>query len=174
MKIMTAVDHSEYAEIVLEHALDRAARASAAELHFVTIIRFEYERQRAHEWLDAMVRDALDEFGQTGAAYELHVVRGLALPALAAVARRLAPDLLVIGRFHVPSLSDRIVEVVECPILVVDIDGVALEPQCPACRDVRRATGAERLFCADHAGDHVPDLVSRLPSSTNVAGRGIW
>jgi hypothetical protein len=173
MRILIALDRSEYAQIVLEHGLDQAARDPAAELHFVTAVPSDAERDEAHAWLGAMVRDGLDAFGLTDRRVVLHVRRGRPAPVVAALAAELPAALLVIGRFHVPSESDVIVGIVECPTLVVGIDGHVLEPQCSPCRAVRRESGGEVLFCADHAGGRMPDLVTRLPPSTILASR-LW
>ena len=165
MKILTALDHSEYAEIVIEHGLDQAARDPAAELHFATAIADERDLEAARARLEALVQEALDLFGLQGRAYQIHVIRGRPAPAICALAHQLAIDLLVVGRFHVSSVSDLFVWLAPCPVLVVGFEGVELEPQCRDCEEVRRNTEAEHLFCARHVGDRMPDLVGRLPST---------
>jgi hypothetical protein len=102
------------------------------------------------------------------------VLTGVAPVALADLVKELRPDLLVIGRFGVPSHADVILQMIDVPTLVVGPDGHDLEPQCPDCGRIRKWTNAERLFCDRHAGDHLPDLVNRLPRSTYVAGAGLW
>lgn len=173
MKVLIALDRSEYAEIVLEHGLDQAVRGGALELHVVTAIENEGDADAARAWLGAMVRDGLDAFRLHDRSIELHVPRGLPAAAIATLANELGPDLLVIGRFHVPSESDVIIDAVECPTLVVGIEGHLLEPQCPACRVVRRESQGSRWFCDQHAGDRIPDLVMRVPPSTTFASR-LW
>lgn len=173
MRILTAVDRSEYSEIVLEHGLDQAVRNPDAELHFATVVEAEADRDAARAWLDAMVRDGLDTFGLAGRNYVVHVRSGRPVPAIGVLAAELSVDLLVLGRFHVPSVSEGVVEIVECPTLVVGADGPVLEPQCPDCRAARRDSEGERLFCAGHANGRLPELAMRLPPSTNVASR-IW
>ena len=167
MIILTAVERSEYAEIVLEHALDAAARTSGAELHFLTV---GYPR----EWLEGAVREALENFGVLGRPYVLHVRTGAPRHEIAACAREVHADLLVVGRFHVPSISEGIDEAVTCPTMIVGADGLVLAPQCPDCRDVRRASDGERLFCARHSGDYLPDLAGRVPMPTYSGGVGMW
>lgn len=172
MRILIALDRSEYAEIVLEHGLDQAARAPGAELHVVTVVE-STDAAEARRALDALVRDALDAFGMAGRRCLLHVVRGRTAPAIGALATELAADLVVIGRFDVPSAADTLIEIIDRPTLVVGIDGPVLEPQCPACRVVRRDSAGERLFCDAHAGDRMPDLVGRLPPADTIGSR-IW
>lgn len=171
--ILTALDHSEYAEIVLEHGLDHVVRDGDSALHFVTVVASDAERSDAEAWLDRTVREGLDTFGMTGHPYTLHVRRGRPAPAIGALASELHADLLVIGRFHVPSISDVLIDILDCPTLVVGIDGPVLEPQCPACRAVRHETNGETLFCEAHTSDRMPDLTSRLPPSQNIASR-MW
>jgi nucleotide-binding universal stress UspA family protein len=173
MKILIAVDRSEYAEIVLEHGLDQAARHPDSELHIATALDGATDADAARTWLDALVRDDLDAFGLTDRRLVLHVVRGRAVPAVAALASELAPDLLVIGQFQVPSVADTLIGLVECPTLVIGIDGPVLQPQCPACRAVRQESEGERLFCVRHAGDRMVDLAGRLPPATSIGSR-IW
>ena len=170
---MTALDRTDYTEIVLEHGLDQAARHPDAELHFITAIADERDREDASEWLVTTVHEGLDTFGLAERQVELHVRRGRPAAAIGALVTELGIDLLVIGRFGVPSESDAIVQLIECPILVVGIEGHVLEPQCPDCRIERRASNGENLFCAAHAATELTDLSSWVPSSTNLPSR-MW
>jgi hypothetical protein len=108
MRILIALARSEYAEIVLEHGLDQAARHPDAEIHVVSAAEDE-DVEATRAFIEPLVRDG--------------------------------------------------------------IDGHVLEPQCRACREVRRATNAEVMFCEEHAGDRLLDL-TRLP--TEATGTGIW
>jgi nucleotide-binding universal stress UspA family protein len=173
MKILTALDRSEYAEIVLEHGLDQAVRHTGAQLHFVTVVDDAREMDAARSWLDRLIADGLEAFDITRQSVMLHVRHGRPGPEIAALAAELSADLLVIGRFHVPSESDTVVDSTDCPTLVVGVEGHVLEPQCRACRIARRESTGERLFCELHAGDRMPELVTRLPPSTNLASR-LW
>lgn len=173
MQMLIALHASEYAEIVLEHGLDQAARKGATDLHFVTVVATDEEIPSARAWLDALVRDGLDTFALGDRHVELHVVRGRTAAVIAALAADLAVDLLVIGQFHVPSEADILVSIVERPVLVIGIDGHVLEAQCPACREVRETTAGEQLFCAEHSSDRLPDLTSRVPPHGNLSSR-MW
>ncbi len=165
MRILIALDRSEYAEIVLEHGLDQAARHPGTELHVVTAIPDDADREAIRAELEAKIEDALDLFTQPLRLYEAHVIRGRPAPAICALAHQLGADLLVVGRFHVPSLSETFVWLAPCPIMVVGAEGVELEAQCRDCEEVRRTTEAEQLFCARHVGDRMPELVGRLPTT---------
>lgn len=174
MKIMIATDRSEYGPIVVEHGLDQAVRTGADDLHFVTVVPNEHELSGGEAWLEATAREACDAFGCENRKVTFDVLTGVAPVEIVKLARRLRPDLVVIGRFGVPSHAEVILEAIDAPTLVVGPDGIELEPQCPDCGRIRKWTGAERLFCERHSGDHVPDLVTRLPPSTYVAGGGLW
>lgn len=178
MKVLIAIDRSEYAEIVLEHGLDQAARSRVDELHFVTAVDTtapdpDREVADARRWLDAAVGDLIETFRCAPRTVMLHVRRGSPAEVIATLAEELGPDLLVIGRFHVPSESEVVAQLVHCPTLVVGIEGHVLDPQCPDCERTRRASEAEVLFCAAHAGGRLPDLMTRLPPSSQIGSR-MW
>jgi hypothetical protein len=173
-RIVVALDRSEYAEIVLEHGLDQATRAPDAELHFVTAVSDAREdAEAASTWLDQLVRDGLDAFGIPDRPVIFHVRRGRPAPVVAALAAELPADLLVLGRFQLQSDADVIASIVSCPTLIVGIAGHELDPQCPACEAIRHASDGEQLFCAQHTGDHMPDLSTRVGSSTSMPSR-MW
>src|SRR5687768_11291858 len=86
--IVIALDDSEYAEIVLEHALDQARRHGAPDLHFVTVVDTERDLDAIHDRLARFVAEGLDAFysdadiGQT----RIHVRRGRPAEEIAALA----------------------------------------------------------------------------------------
>lgn len=172
MRLAIALDHSEYAEIVLEHGLDEAVRRGADEVHLITIAVAGEAEEAAREAVEGLLPDALDAFRYAGRV-SVHARSGDAAHVIGTVVHELAPDLLVIGRFHTPSVSDELVNRIGVPMLVVGIDGTVLEPQCPACTRVRRETDGEQMFCAEHVSDRGPNLTTRLPSSTYIPSR-MW
>lgn len=175
MRILIALDRSDLAEIVLEHGFDEAVRHPGAELDVVTFVPHSLDIPDARAWLDGMVRDERDAFDVPG-AITLHVLTGDPVSGIATLARDIEVDLLVIGRYHVPSRSDAILELVQqidCPTLVVGVEGVVLEAQCRACQIERRTSNGEHWFCADHAGGRVPDLMN-LFGPMSVHGSRLW
>lgn len=174
MKILTALDHSEYAEIVLEHCLDHAAREPGAELHFVTVIAADEDTTAAGQWLEDMIREDLDAFGLDDRPIILHVRQGHPAAEVAALANELAVDRLVIGRFGVPSIADALLAMSHVPTEIVGLEGPVLEAQCPACERVRRESNGEHLFCDAHVSDRLPDLVTRLPPSSRITSPTLW
>lgn len=162
--MVVALDRSEYAEIVLEHAIDQAARHDALDLHFVTIVRSGQEVDEVKTWLATEVMQGLDNLRGSPADWRsrLHVIEGDPAAEIAGLAADLAADLLVIGRFgaHDPTntIAARVIERAPCPTLVVNLGAHAVElnRQCAACVDVRESSDGERWFCANHTS---PDRV---------------
>ncbi len=183
-RIVVGIDLSEYADIVIEHALDQAARHDAPELHFLTVR--EKRRPSGNECKQALweqVYPALETFNRFGADWRarLHVRRGKPEVEIAELAAEIRADLIVIGQFglHTPRASDknlpnRVLQQAVCPTLVVVPPEVLdATPQCPMCAAVREETEGERWFCAQHAGDRGRDhLVS--PMTTWSGGSLMW
>ena len=182
-RIVTALDSNEYDEIVLEHALDQAARHDVVDLHFVMVVPNERELDRAKVELASAVRQGLESQSRPDWRSRLHVRAGKTAEEIANLAGELDADLLVIGRFGVHatrkhhSTADRVLEMVACPTLVVGLGEHVLETeqQCPRCVEVREESDGERWFCDAHASPDRLDLTTRLPpSTTSVRGGGVW
>jgi len=168
-RIVVGIDLSEYSDIVIEHALDQAARHDAPELHFLTVR--ETRKPPSDELKQALwerVHPALETFNQYGNDWRarLHVRRGKAEVEIAELAAEINADLIVIGQFglHTPKTSDnnlpnRVLQQAVCPTLVVGLPAaVDSTPQCPMCSAVRDETEGGRWFCvqhADHGHDHI-------------------
>lgn len=180
-RIVAALDPSEYAPIVLEHAVDQAARHDAVDLHFVTIVDTGSALADAKSRLGALALEGLEYLrgATTDWRSRLHVRAGKPAEEIATLANDLAADLLVIGRFGLhpsrqhDSTVDRVLELVTCPTLVIGLAGRVVEPrQCAACVAVREESDGERWFCADHTSPDGIDLALRLPSSTRSVQGG--
>ncbi|HMG53827.1 MAG TPA: universal stress protein [Kofleriaceae bacterium] len=172
-RIVVGVDLSEYADIVIEHALDQAARHEAPELHFLTVR--ERRRPSADEQKQALwerVYPSLETFNRHGIDWraQLHVRRGKPELEIAGLAADLRADLIVIGQFglHTPRASDRnlpnrVLQQAVCPTLVVGMPSSVDSPQCTLCAAVREQTEGESWFCAQHTGERGGDhLVSPM------------
>ncbi len=173
MRVLIAVDRSEYAEIVLEHGLDRAVQVAAGAIDIATVVASEGDVASARAWLEELVHDGLETFRLADRTYNLHVRVGDPVATIAELAKEVSPDVLVIGRFHSPSTYEDILRRVSSPTLVIGIDGPVLEPQCPACEAVRRATEGDELFCEAHHQDRLDDLSIRIPPMHDVGSR-LW
>jgi nucleotide-binding universal stress UspA family protein len=175
-RIVVGIDLSEYADIVLEHALDQAARHDAPELHFLTVREKRRPSSEAcKQALWEQVYPELETFNRFGADWRarLHVRRGKPEVEIAELAAEIRANLIVIGQFglHTPRASDknlpnRVLQQAVCPTLVVAApEAVDATPQCPMCAAVREDSDGERWFCAGHAGDRGRDhLVSPMTS----------
>lgn len=182
-RIVVGIDLSEYADIVIEHALDQAARHEAPELHFLTVR--EKRRPDAEQCKQALwerVVPTLETFNRHGTDWraQLHVRRGKPAIEIAELAADIRADLIVIGQFglHTPrardnNLPNRVLQHAVCPTLVVGMPSPVDEPQCPACAQVREHTDGQSWFCDQHAGDRGRDhLVS--PMTTWSSGSLMW
>lgn len=166
-RIVVGLDLSEYADIVLEHALDQAARHDAPELHFLTVR--EHRKPSAEERKQALwerVYPALETFNRHGTDWraQLHVRRGKPEVEIATLAADIRADLIVIGQFglHTPRASDknlpnRVLQQAVCPTLVVSMPAELDTRQCPLCVATREQSEGETWFCPQHAGDRGRD-----------------
>ena len=180
-RIVVGVDLSEYADIVVEHALDQAARHDAPELHFLTVCeRRRLSAEACKQALWERVHPALETFNQFGTDWRarLHVRRGRPEIEIAELAAEIRADLIVIGQFglHNPRTSDknlpnRVLQQAMCPTLVVGFpETLDTSPQCPNCSAMREDTEGERWFCTQHGGDRSDDhVVTPMTSWTGGA-----
>jgi nucleotide-binding universal stress UspA family protein len=158
-RIVAGIDLSEYSDIVIEHALDQAARHEAPELHFLTVR--ESRRSASVDIKRALwerVYEPLQTFNAHGLDWRarLHVRRGKPDEQIAALANEIRADLVVIGQFglHGKRVPDHVLHEASCPTLVVGMPHEADVSQvCPMCVTVRDSSDGERWFCAAHTAD---------------------
>ena len=180
-RIVVALDLSEYAEIVLEYALDQAARHNAPDLHFVHVVGDDDDatREDAELALARLVFEGLDNIGQGPDWHaRLHIRVGKPHEEIIALAAELDAHLVVCGRFGVHrtwrasnSVAHRIVEDAHCPVLAVNLVDrpVETQVQCPDCVAVRAESDGERWFCEAHSA---PDRVSHATASLSLPRTG--
>jgi nucleotide-binding universal stress UspA family protein len=180
-RIVVALDLSEYAEIVLEYALDQAARHSAPDLHFVHVIdddRADFV-DAAKRRLASLVLDGLDNLTRgPGWHARLHIRAGKPHVEIIALAADVDAHLIVCGRFGVHrswrrlgSVAHRVLADAHCPVLAVNLVDrpVETEPVCSDCMRVRAESHGERWFCAAH---QAPDRETL--ATTSVPSMGTW
>jgi universal stress protein A len=176
-RIVVALDLSEYAEIVLEHALDLAARHEPTDLHFVTVVEDGHKPDLVDikNRLAELVLEGLGTFGERAPDWHarLHVRAGRADDEIVTLAEEIDADLVVLGRFglHRPkqtlgSIAFRVLANAPCPVLAINlIDRAPEQPQCAKCVQVRADSEGERWFCDEHsAPDRVTLATTSLPS----------
>jgi nucleotide-binding universal stress UspA family protein len=153
--MVVALDRSEYAPIVLEHALDQAAHHGAPDLHVVTVVDDLAAFPGAQRALAELATDALDTFHQRGPERRtrLHVRRGKPVDEIITLAGEVSAALIVVGRFE-GDVAERVLARAPCPTLVVQLTDIDVVPaQCPLCVAVRRVSDGERWFCDRHSDD---------------------
>jgi nucleotide-binding universal stress UspA family protein len=177
-RIVVALDLSEYAEIVLDHAIDQAIHHAAPDLHFLTVVEDRStDVEDVKSKLAALVVPALDGLPCDNWRIRLHVRAGKPPEEIANLAAEVGAHLLVIGRFgvHHPRrriglVASRVIDRATCPTYVVALtDQVAdATTQCPDCVAARTESDGERWFCDAH---RAPD---RMRLSTLVDPGGTW
>ncbi|HTR50384.1 MAG TPA: universal stress protein [Kofleriaceae bacterium] len=178
-RIVVALDLGEYSEIVLEHALDQAARHDGPDLHFVYVhddigLDVETAKQR----LAALVLPALEVLDCTEWRIRLHVRAGKAPAAIAELAGELGAHLIVLGRFgtHHPhrrlgTVAARVIDLAPCATLVVGLEGSSeAVGQCPDCVEARASSDGARWFCAAHTGDRTRLSTMVVPGASWLGG----
>jgi nucleotide-binding universal stress UspA family protein len=182
-RIVVALDGSQYAEIVLEHALDQAARHDSPDLHLVAIVDSAGDVDFTKRWLARIALEGLDAFsGHEGTwRTRLHVRVGRAEEEIPNLAAEVDADMLVIGNYGVHPrrhpIAERVLARATCPTLVVGLAGhvVEAEPQCPDCVDVRESSDGEVWFCAAHTSDVELRLSTMLPAGLPLTRGGtLW
>lgn len=154
-RIVVGVDLTEYAHIVIEHALDQAARHQSPDIHFVHV-----KENRKHdinmlgEYLASAVYPALQAFNEHGADWRarLHVRVGKPDEQITMLAADILADLIVIGDFglHRKGMPKRVLAHAICPTLVVGMPKQLDVDQCGVCAALREDSDGTRWFCDDH------------------------
>ncbi len=183
-RIVVALDLSEYSEVVLEHALDQAARHDAPDLHFVTVADRRADVDEVKRRLAALVLEGLDGCNCGNWRARMHVRIGKPAEEIANLAAEIRAHLVVVGRFglhhsnaRLGSVANRVIEAASCPTLVVGLVDQSPDAQaaCPDCVEVRAESDGERWFCATHsAPDHERFVTSFVHGSTWTGGGLMW
>ncbi len=172
-RIVVGVDLSEYSTIVVEHALDQAARHQLPELHFLYVDeKGKRPVDQLNEALSAAVYPALQVFNQHGSDWRarLHVRRGKVDQQLAGLAADVIADMIVVGQFglHRKGIATRVLANAPCATLVVGMPPALDMSQCQECAAHREDSGGDRWFCDDHIVKHA--AVSPMTSWTGGQG----
>lgn len=154
-RIVVGVDLTEYSSIVIDHALDQAARHQSPELHFVHVKESrKHDINTLGEDLASAVYPALQVFNQHGADWRarLHIRRGKPDEQITMLAADILADMIVIGDFglHRKGMPKRILAHAICPTLVVGMPKHLDATQCGECAALREDSDGTRWFCDDH------------------------
>jgi nucleotide-binding universal stress UspA family protein len=114
-----------------------------------------------------------------------HLLTGAPAREIVWLAAHLEADLIVLGthgrtgikRALLGSVAERVVRTAGCAVLVdraIRHDPAAHDPEilplCPACKELREATGGKELWCAHHREHHVKGHVYACPQMATGAG----
>ncbi len=197
--ILAAVDRSDFAELVLEHALELAAQKGEADLHVLGVLELKHQpRSRDHRRdgaledlersLRTQVAEELDNIGVpvTGTLrIRVHARLGEPHEQILELASECRADVILLGRHGAGGSSPRrtgsvpalVIGDARCPVSVLSpIDygePSEAEESCSECVAVRRESSGERWFCGVHATGY------QWRSSFVTAGdllrdQGIW
>ena len=183
-RIIVGLDASEYAEIVLEHALDQAACRDAPDLHFVTAVSADADVDEVKRRLAALVLPALDGFDCTDWHVRLHVRVGTPAEEITDLAAEVRAHLIVVGRFgvlhphrRIGAVAAEIVDRAPCGVHVVGLvdQSPDLVPQCPDCVVVRAESDGMRWFCEAHESPEHLRLSTLVPTGSSwLGGSLMW
>lgn len=181
-RMAVAIDDSEYAEIVLEHALDVAVRHDAVDIHFVTVVADDEDVDAAGRRLAKQLLEAFEPVREAPGdrRVRLHVRVGKTVEEIVRFAADIDADLLVIGRFGAHSrhrsVASAIVDSSPCPALVVGLTEHEIDasPRCEDCAAIRAVTDAEVLFCEAHRGDPRLHSSSLMPWTSGLSHGRLW
>lgn len=174
--IVCALDLTEAAPMVIERALDTAARHDSADIHVVSVIddrgmlrhRTVDEREIAdvQARLRALLTDELATFGHPvddprGWTVTLHVRLGAPHEEIVNLAWETRAELVVIGkhsgrareRHFIGSVPDRVVRLSTCPVLVAQTVDYEAEEQPPVPEPARRESDRlpRSVYMVSHA-----------------------
>jgi nucleotide-binding universal stress UspA family protein len=182
-RIVVALDGSEYAEIVLEHALDQAVRHTAPDLHFITVCGPGESIDDVKSRLASLVTEGIHTFfgDRTDWRARLHVGAGEPADEIVSLAADVRADLVVVGQYGVHgstpmgSVTARVVASSPYPTLVIGFGesgpSVGERMQCPACVQMRDESDGEHWFCPDHvAAEGIRGFTTMLPYSGSWTG----
>ena len=183
-RMVVAVDASEYAEVVLEHALDLAARHERCDLHLLTVHEGKGPIDDDKRRLADLAWEELETF--QGADHDwhvrLHVRSGVPAEEIAGLAGEVQADLLVLGRFgrhrgrKLGKVAEHVLAQAPCPTLIVQLTDQAVQSEeaCADCIAVRRDSDGERWFCARHAApERIGVATTFLPMARDWTGGGL-
>lgn len=154
-RIVVGVDLSEYSTIVIEHALDQAARHQLPELHFLHVVeKGKRSIEQINEQLASVAYPALQVFNQHATDWRarLHVRRGKPNDQIAGLAADVIADMIVVGQFglHRKGIATRVLTNAPCATLVVGMPPALDMSQCQVCESYREDSAGDRWFCDDH------------------------
>ncbi len=173
--VVAAVDQTAASDAVIYTATSLASSIAGAELHFVHVIAepptnglsplpMNELLREGRTFLDRVTASASPRFGGRVVG---HLGVGAPQRQILQLAADLEADLVVVGshgkgaiaRMMLGSVSQSVVNNAPCAVLVARpkeyrTDIPEIEPPCPRCLEVQRASGGEKLWCEQHSSRH--------------------
>jgi nucleotide-binding universal stress UspA family protein len=178
-RIVVGLDLTEFSEIVVEHAIDQAARHDEPELHFLSVVDDEADFDATKVKLAELVLPSLDGLDCTNWHVRLHVRAGKPAEEITSLAAELRAHLIVIGRFgashphrRIGLEAGQIIDLATCPTYVVALNDQApdFDAQCPDCVTLRAESDGERWFCDAHRGERARLSTIVVPGASSLGG----
>ena len=199
ISIVCAVDFSEFAPSVIEHALSEAHHHSQVALHFITVLEpgkglFSHttpsasELEEADEKLRSLVMETLPTFMEDGAKairkVRFHARVGKPEDEIIELSYEAKADLIIVGRRgarrgrKMGSVATRVVEATPCTVYVVQLSAYDTATEdyelCAECVQVREESAGEMWFCSAHSDGRSPRLSRSIGVSTPTPGWGLF
>jgi nucleotide-binding universal stress UspA family protein len=178
-RIVVGLDLSDFSEIVLEHAIDQAARHDAPDLHFISVVADHADLDDVKARLAQLVLPALDDLDCADWQVRLHVSLGKPAEEITNLAAELRAHLIIVGRFgmshrrgRIGKVAGQIIDLAPCPTYVVALSDQSpdTEAQCPDCVTARIESEGEVWFCAAHRGDRARLSTMIIPGASSLGG----
>jgi nucleotide-binding universal stress UspA family protein len=172
VNILAAIDYSETASLVVQHAVDIARQRNAQRIDFVHVRLANFDdatREANQAELEAWVFARLE--GTDGVRHAVHTVvheeGGNPADVIVSMASDLNAAVVVVGthgrkgvqRMLMGSVAEAVVRNAGCPVLVVrpvshTQSAPSIEPPCPRCLEVQEETQGAQLWCEQHNEKH--------------------
>ena len=185
-RIVVGIDFSEPSRLALAQAATMAA-AWRGELHPVHVVddapdpltgrtdtveldrRFRDAADRAKHFIDSEMTMLSQRLGPSlEDCVVFHVRAGAPAAQVVALAQSLDADLIVVAthglrgfaRFVMGSVSERLLRLAHCPVLVVRPKehpeaAQTVEPPCPDCVQIRSSSDGSEMWCERHRDSHL-------------------
>lgn len=170
--VLAAIDYSDTATLVVEHAAAIAREKHAKELHFLHVRPAAHDdtdedsyRRELEEWLAPRLQgpESVDESVKVVA----HEAFGNPAKVIVEMASDLLASAVVVGthgrqgmqRMVMGSVAEAVVRKAGCTVTVVrpvmhHHPAPSIEPPCPTCVETRALTGGNEYWCPQHAEKH--------------------
>jgi nucleotide-binding universal stress UspA family protein len=172
--ILSAIEESPAADMILAQAASLARAIPGAELHILHVPdRFTqadvttttFDLDHARRYLDDHARAAR---AASGAPTVGHLLEHEPAAAILQLASSLDADLIVVGtkdkhgpeRWLLGSVAQKVMQRASCPVFVVrpkdhvSYHAPEIEPPCPDCLRTQRETRSAKLWCERHSVHH--------------------